>query len=479
MKKLTAVITVLLITVISAQDKKALNDYVNNFVKLYNVPSFAAGIADSKEIIWSYATGFSDLENEVPASTKSVYRIASVSKAITGVAILQLVDAGKIRLDDDVRKYITWFPKKNFTITIRQILNHTSGIRTYKSSEEFNSTKAFSGFYDAIMSFANDTLMARPGTKYIYSSLAYNLLAVVIETASKTSFANYLQKNIFDPAGMKSAILDYQSKIIPKRARGYSRYEDRFLKNAPLADLTIKYPGGGILSNLEDLLRFGIALNNGRLLRPAMLDTAFTPGTLLNGNKIEYGLGFATFKDPEGRKYFGHLGGGTGFKSALLIQPDEKLTVVYLTNIQDDYLYHPLYNLLSIYRGEKHEPLPIPYADTLYRIANTFSADSAISYYERIKNPDASKAFLYTSLINAAKFLLAVKNNKAAIQLSSHAVILNDNSVPALLVQAEAFYNDNNKGLALKIYRKILKLDPDNSRARSMISRIMKETGLK
>ncbi len=478
MKKLTAIITVLLITVIAAQDKKALNDYVNNYVKLYKVPSFAAGIANSKEIIWSYATGYSDLENEVPATTKTVYRIASVSKAITGIAIMQLVDAGKIKLDDDVRKYVTWFPKKPYVFTIRQVLNHTSGIRTYKSGEEFNSTKSYSGFYDAIMTFANDDLVAVPGTKYIYSSLAYNLLAIIIENVSKTSFAKYLQKNIFNPAGMRSASLDYQSKIIPKRARGYSRFEDRYLKNAPLADLTIKFPGGGMISNLEDLLRFGIALNSGSLIRPALLDTVFSPGTLKNGNKIEYGLGFASYKDQAGRSYYGHLGGGTGFKSALLIQPEEKLTLVYLTNIQDDYLYHPLYNLLAVYRGEKPEVMPPAYADTLFRIASKFSPDSAISYYEKIRNNDLPKNYLFNSLVNAAKFLLSVNKHKAAIQISSHAVTLNGESVQALLVQAESFYKDNNKGLALKIYRKVLKLDPDNSKAKSMISRITKETGL-
>ena len=227
-----------------------LNLYTEEYVKRNSLPSVSAGLTEKNKIVWTDYVGSIDLENNVPAEKNSLYRVASISKSITAVAVMQLVEQGKIKLDSDARNYLPYLPAKKWRFTVRQLLNHTSGIRNYKSEEEFNSKINFKSVRDAMMYIGMDSLEYQPGTKYVYSTLAYNLLAGIIEQVSGMSYESYLQKNIFEPLKMASTKLDFYDKIIPNRAKGYQKNSLRQFENAPIADLTIKFPGGGILSTV-------------------------------------------------------------------------------------------------------------------------------------------------------------------------------------------------------------------------------------
>ena len=172
---------------------KLFDEYLNQYLQIKNVPSISAGLLKEGKIKWINAVGKSDIENNVPASTASLYRIASISKPITAVAILQLWERGLISLDTDARAYIPDFPVKKYKFTIRQLLNHTSGIRNYKEGE-FDNKKFYATTDDALKLLAYDSLVFEPGTKYAYTTLGYTLLAAIIENVSKTTFENYLTK---------------------------------------------------------------------------------------------------------------------------------------------------------------------------------------------------------------------------------------------------------------------------------------------
>ena len=202
--------------------RKTLDFYLNEFSKNKLIPGISAGVALDGKILWLGNSGIADAENNTPVTDSTLFRIASISKSITAVAVMQLVEQRKINLDMDARSYIPYFPKKKWKFTVRQLLNHTSGIRNYYRGE-FDDTRHFASIKDAVNIVSSDSLAYRPGTKYLYTTLGYNLLGSIIENVSGQSYAEYLRKNIFEPAEMNSTLPGYQQRIIPHRAGMYER----------------------------------------------------------------------------------------------------------------------------------------------------------------------------------------------------------------------------------------------------------------
>ncbi len=464
----------LIINVIYPQSvNKKLDQYLSDYYINKDVPSISAGIIHNGKIVWLGAKGFADIENNVQVSDKSVYRIASISKVITAVSIMQLVEQGKLKLDDDVRKYIPYFPPKRWKFTIRQLLSHTAGIRNYKSTGEFESKEYFQSTKEAINYLAMDSLEFEPGTKYLYTTLSYNLVAAIIENVSGISFPEYLKKNIFTPADMHSTYPDFQRDIIPFRVKGYDRNKYRQVQNAALADLSIKIPGGGLLSNVEDLLKFSDSLLKGKLIKPSSLDSMLVPTKLKDGKTVNYGLGFSFNVDESGRKFISHSGTGTGFTSTLLIYPQEKIAAVHLINIRDRNLGEPAFDLASIYMGKETIKPKKSLADFLFNITINYGIDSSLHAYHKIKsdslnNFDSANETLLGfgyDLINISKFYEAIKFFK--IFTSEY-----PDYADAFVGLADAYYKDGNKGLALKYFRQAVKLQPINKYANEMIKKL-------
>ncbi len=296
-------------------------------------PGLSAAVARGDRIVWADGYGLADVENAVPARPETVYRIASISKPIAATAVLQLVAAGDVSLEDSIRDYVPSFPEKEAgTVTVRHILTHTSGIRHYKPGEILNMVN-FDSLDDAISIFKDDPLKFTPGEKFLYSSYAYNLLAGVVEKASGQPFGEYLGRHVWGPAGMRSTFLEEQGPIVSGRARGYVRNLRSYLQNAPYVDLSIKWAGGGMISTVQDLCRFDIALRRGDLLSEETLREMYEPGTLDNGERTGYGLGWRIETDEEGRTWIYHSGGTTGGGSFLLRCPEEQVAVAMIVNL--------------------------------------------------------------------------------------------------------------------------------------------------
>jgi CubicO group peptidase (beta-lactamase class C family) len=302
-------------------------------LKEMGAPGMSVAIALGNQLVWSQGFGLADAEHEVPARANTVYRIASISKPIAATAVMQLAERGRVSIDDPVQKYVRAFPPKGEqVVTIRHLLTHTSGIRHYRG-REMESRERYETVEEALAIFKDDPLLFAPGTKYSYSTYGYNILAGVVESASGLGFETYLRTHVWTPAGMTSTYFDHGSAIIPRRARQYIR-DIGILLNAPYADLSNKWAGGGMLSTAEDLMRFHIALEEDKLLKPDTLRQMFAPYRLSDGSNSTYGLGWATWTNARGQFWIGHSGGATGGTTFLVRDPVRKVAVAVLCNVE-------------------------------------------------------------------------------------------------------------------------------------------------
>ncbi|MGE0041964.1 MAG: serine hydrolase domain-containing protein [Vicinamibacterales bacterium] len=299
-------------------------------------PGLSVAIGGEGVVQWAEGFGLADVEQQVPVTPDTVFRIASISKPITATAVMQLVERGRVSLDDPIRKWVPAFPAKGEqTITIRHLLTHTSGIRHYKDGE-FNQVSAFGSVDEAIAIFKDDPLLFAPGTRYSYSTYGYNLLAGVVERASGLTFEAYVRDRVWAPAGMTRTALEHPQDIVMRRARQYVRGPaPAGVRNAPYTDLSIKWAGGGVISTASDLVRFELALESGALVKPGTLEQMRTAATLADGSRTGYGLGWMVQTGADGRRSFAHSGGATGGTTYLLRDGATGLTVAVLANVED------------------------------------------------------------------------------------------------------------------------------------------------
>ncbi len=244
----------------------------SKFVEDLGLSGLAISVGRHDEIVWSKGFGLADVEQQVPVSpAKTRFRVGSVSKPMTALAVAQLHEQGKLDLDAPVQRYVPYFPEKTKgPLTTRQLAGHLAGIRTYAEGEYY-STRSYNSVEEAVSIFKDDPLEFVPGSAYRYTSYGYNLISAVIEGASKQDFLDYMSEHVFVPAGMSQTLADHVVPIIENRARPYD-IENGELVNAPWVDNSVKWAGGGFLSTSEDLVRFGLLHLSTELLRSESID---------------------------------------------------------------------------------------------------------------------------------------------------------------------------------------------------------------
>ncbi len=312
---------------------------VSKFMATTHVPGVSIAVVENGEVEWASGFGFADLENNVPASEHTLFRLASISKSLSATGALQLVQSGKLDLDAPVQKYCPAFPQKSAPITTRLVMGHLAGIRHYKSESqddpEIGNTKHFDDPIQAGLDFfKNDPLLSEPGKQFHYSTQGYTLVGCVMEGASGTRYTEYMQKNIFQPAGMEHTQVDNRFAIIPYRTRFYQKTKSGTVENADFLDSSYKIPGGGWLSSAEDMGQFEVAILSNKLINPTTRDLMWTPLKPSEGKPNGYALGWGTFVD-KGIRYVSHSGGQQGTSTHFLIAPERRAGVVVLTNMED------------------------------------------------------------------------------------------------------------------------------------------------
>ena len=284
------------------------------------------------DFVWAKGYGYADLENKSPAKPESAYRMASVSKPMTALAILQLVDKGKIDLDAEVQKYVPYFPKKQWPVTVRQLLGHIGGISHYKNPENELHIKVHKNTREAIAIFENFDLVAEPGTRYSYSSYGYNLLGAIVESASGMSFGEYMRQNVWQPLGMNDTRMDDPLEVIPNRVRGYQLVNGK-VKNSEFIDISSRFGGGGTRSTVPDMLKFAKGMMEGKLLKPETLNAMTTSMTTRAGRLTNYGMGWET-SPYNGRYMLVHSGGQQETRTLLYILPTRRMAIAVAVNFE-------------------------------------------------------------------------------------------------------------------------------------------------
>ncbi|MEZ5331864.1 MAG: serine hydrolase domain-containing protein [Thermoanaerobaculia bacterium] len=298
------------------------------------LPSLSVAVAVGGSVAHAEAYGLVDVENAVPATPETVYRIGSISKTLTAVATLRLAARGELDLDAPVTDYCAAFPAKEHPITARQLLGHLGGIRHYDYSrlrEEFLSTTRYASLAEAIGVFANDPLVAEPGTTYRYSSFGYVLLGCAIEGAVGDPYGEVVRREVLEPAQMSRTVLDVPEQLVPHRAHGYGTADDGSWSNAYFVDLSDKYSAGGWLSTPGDLVRFGRALLEGKLLAPEWLARMWETQQTASGEPTGYGLGWDLGEEACAVYHGGSSVGGSAY---LYLEPATQTVVAFATNLE-------------------------------------------------------------------------------------------------------------------------------------------------
>ena len=321
----------------TAKAVRAVERFISDTMRVLGAPGASLCVMRDGRIIWSRGFGMADLEQNVPVTPETRFRIGSVSKALTSVALGRLVEEGRLELDSSVQRYVPGFPVKRYPITVRQVAGHLAGIRHYLPGE-FENREHYPTITQGLAIFSADSLLFEPGTGYSYSSYGYNLLGAVIEGASGRSYLQYMAEAVLAPAGMTHTSAEHPDSIIPGRGRYYTRPDSTGpIVNAPFVDNTYKWPSGGYLSTAEDLARFGDRLLRGELLRPATVRLLWTSMRTSDGTATDYGIGWTVERDSLGRRRVRHSGGSVGGTAHLIIYPDDRLVVAVLVN--SDYTF--------------------------------------------------------------------------------------------------------------------------------------------
>ena len=317
---------------ISAAKIEKIEAAISAWMAQHKAPALSVAIVVENRLAWSNGFGLADVENSVPAKATTAYRLASITKSITATAIMQLVEKGKIDLDAPVQKYCPAFPEKQWPVTTRQLLIHWGGVRHNKPVETI-STRHFNSTEDALSVFKDDPLLHEPGTKYFYSTLGYVVLGCVIEGVSGMKYKDYIRENIFKPAGMVHTQADDIYTIIQNRAKGYRKTLAAEVQNAALHDTSNKVPGGGLVSTVDDLARFAIAVQKGALVKSETLEQMWTRPKARDGKEQSYALGWLT-AERDGQQQVWNDGSQAGTRTYLFLLPKERFAVALMTNLE-------------------------------------------------------------------------------------------------------------------------------------------------
>ena len=302
---------------------------IKEIIEKNKVPGLSVTLSIMDSIIWSEGFGCANLEQHVPVEpSQTKFRIASISKSFTSIAIGMLVEQNKIDLDVPIQNYVPNFPPKEYPVSIRQLGGHLAGIRNYNGSEFYNG-KHYQDLNEGLNIFMFDSLLFKPNTEFYYSNYGWNLISVAIENVSETDFISYMEKNIFQPLKMSSTIPDFNDSIIYNRSCFYRKDSLGILENAPYVDNSYKWSAGGYLSTTCDLVKFGRYLLHPEIISDKTLKTLIENQKTTNGVYTDYGIGWMLGNIADTIPFYGHSGTAVGGKSVLIIVPKYELVFAF------------------------------------------------------------------------------------------------------------------------------------------------------
>jgi len=319
-----------------------IDTLIHTKMKEFNIPGLSLAVIKGSQIIKQQSYGLASLEFDVPVTEKTVFQIASTTKGFTGVGIMMLVEEGKLELDDKIADILPGIPQQWNDVTVRHIMTHTSGLpRILDIPGQVTGKEEIPGesFQDAIEWISQKSNEFKPGEKWVYNQTGYMLASMIIQEKSGISWEEFAQERFFDPLGMSSTTFGDLSELIQRRSSIYEKHPKG--GNRPFLKLVIDHrllTAAGINTTPDDMAKWLIALQEGKLLTQSSLDVLWTPVKLNNGKSFEmpvkslqlkYGIGWFILDFPNGHHA---VGGEGGSYNAFLYFPEQDLTVIAMTN---------------------------------------------------------------------------------------------------------------------------------------------------
>ncbi|MCK0161780.1 serine hydrolase domain-containing protein [Allomuricauda sp. F6463D] len=302
----------------------------HNLVAEKKVPGLAVTILNQGKPILKKGYGFSNFENRKRIDPKqTIFRIASISKCITGLALGKMEEDGIIDLDESLYTYVPYYPKKQYDFTLRQLAGHIAGIRGYRG-KEFALNQDYS-IKEGVGIFKNDPLIFEPGSNYLYNSFDFVLLSLAMQEVSGVPFQQYVKENVLKSLGMENTFP--QEDGVENLAQFYTKRSLCF-KKAVEVNNVYKLAGGGFLSTSEDVAKLGQCILEQKLLKVETYGQLLT-SQIVNENPTYYGIGFQVSKDSKGRNFVGHVGNSVGAYTNLFVYPEAEKVIAVLINCTD------------------------------------------------------------------------------------------------------------------------------------------------
>jgi CubicO group peptidase (beta-lactamase class C family) len=306
-----------------------------------NLPGLSVAVGAGGDVVWAEGFGWADLDNRVPVAPNLRFRIGTASTVLTSAAVGLLLEKGRLKLDDEIQAYVPEYPKKPWPVTVRQLMGHLAGVRNDGGDEGPLLSERCRRVVEALPHFAHRALLFEPETQYRYSSYGWILVSAAVETAADEPLLAFMREQVFEPLGMDDTLADSTTEQIPNRATFYfPRYaaEPRYgLHLTREIDYSCYAGSSAFLSTPSDLVRFGMAINSGKLLRPATVELLQTSQRLASGEETGYGLGWdleTVTLAGEQTRAVGHDGeslGGT--LASLMTFPERGIVVAVTSNI--------------------------------------------------------------------------------------------------------------------------------------------------
>jgi CubicO group peptidase (beta-lactamase class C family) len=429
-------------------------------------------VSDAGKVVYQKAFGYANMEWKVANTTDTRFKLASLGKQFTALVILQLVKAGKLKLDDVMTKYVPEVSAKNADrITIRELLNHTSGIPNYHAIPDFDEAVAKRSlsrtqFLDL---FKDKDLLFEPGTRFQYTNLGYFLLGLIAERVSGRSYGALLREKVLRPAHMSDTFLEDTSAVMARSANGYENAYTHFIP-ARYRDPSSVFAAGNIASTAMDLFRYDQALRSAVLLDSVHQRWMYTPGL------DEYGLGWMITRYPvpgqDSVTLVYHDGGTSGAASVMYRFLENDRCVVVLSNVSPYDCYPIARGLSRVLHGR---PYDLPKRSLVERFARTLeerNTDAAVNEFRTLKAKETEYE-LDGVAFNQLGYQYLRKNRLeeavAVFQLNVEAFPQVADPYDSL---AEGYMRQGRSELAITNYRRSLELDPNNSNAAAMLKKL-------
>ena len=400
---------------IKIPDKNQIADIIFQRKVTPNSPGGTLVMIQNGSIIHKSCYGMANIEHNGAITPTTDFEIASVTKQFVGFAIATLVQQGKISLNDNIRKYIPELNDFDHTLTISHLLHHTSGLRDWPGSlclAGWNLDDVISNDHILAMAFNQKGLNFEPGSEFLYSNTGYTLMVELVQRVTGKTFRKWIESNVLQPIEMtNSHYHDDRTELLSGKAYGYQLGRDNKYKALPYNFVALG--SGSLHSNIEDMAKWAINLDNHKVGGEAVFNLMYQQGILNNGEKVPYASGLE-IKDYRGTKTIGHGGGGSGYTTLIMYFPEHHFSAVVLYNINSD-VYRTIFDITDVYLGEKLESKQEINKDESMNKNVAISDDKLEKYLGTYK---VFPAF-YITITSDGNQLMALETNKEIYPISA------------------------------------------------------------